>query len=246
MALLLVFAFLGGVMTIVSPCVLPVLPILLSGTVGGRGRPVGIVLGFVGSFALFTLTLAALVRATGVSPDTLRAGAVVVLIAFGLTLLVPNLQHRFEALAARVLPHRVGSARPGLVGGLLVGVTLGLVWTPCVGPIMAIVVTLAAGGAAGLGALALTLAYGVGAALPMFAVMLGGRRLLARVPALTTRAGDVQRAFGALLVVFAGLMLFGVDRRVQAVLLDRFPGAAALAALDDRPAVRRELDRLGR
>lgn len=117
--LLLLVAFLGGVLTMLSPCVLPVLPVLLSGSVGGAGRPLGIVAGFTGSFVLLTLFLASVVGALGLSADVIRWGAVLLLFGFGLTLAVPALHERFERLTAP-LASRQASGREGIVGGVLV------------------------------------------------------------------------------------------------------------------------------
>ncbi|GGR72663.1 cytochrome C biogenesis protein CcdA [Deinococcus seoulensis] len=238
--LLLLVAFLGGLLTVLSPCVLPVLPVLLSGTVGGRARPAGIIAGFIGSFVLLTLFLASVVSALNLSPDVIRWVAIFLLLGFGLTLAVPWLQHHFELAMSRALPQRRPGDRDGFLGGVLVGVTLGVVWTPCVGPILASVTTLALSGQVTGFAFAATLAYAVGVALPMLAVMLGGRRLLHR-PALLGRLGGLQQVFGAVLVVFAVGMVFGVDRQVQTLLVDRLPALQQLTFLEETDAVQRQL-----
>ncbi|MEF2280455.1 cytochrome c biogenesis CcdA family protein [Deinococcus sp. YIM 134068] len=243
--LLLLVAFLGGVLTVVSPCVLPVLPVVLSGTVGGRARPWGIIAGFIGSFVLLTLFLGTLVGALGLSADLLRWGAVALLFTFGLTLAIPALGGRFEQLAARAIPQ--GSAwggGDGLVGGLLVGATLGLVWTPCVGPILASVTTLALSGQVTGFAAAVTTAYALGVALPMFAVMAGGRRLLTRMPALLRNLGGLQRAFGGVLALFALGMALGVDRAAQTLIVERVPYVQNLTFLEESGTVRGQLDRI--
>src|SRR3989344_4468167 len=144
MAVLLIFAFLGGVVTILSPCILPVLPVVLSGSVaGGKKRPWGIITGFVVGFTFFTLSLTALVNAFGVSPDRLRTVSVFVIFLFGLSLIIPQMQLLFErgigSLASSV-PQATGD---GFRSGVLIGLSLGLIWTPCVGPILASVISLA-------------------------------------------------------------------------------------------------------
>ena len=240
--LLLLVAFLGGVLTVLSPCVLPVLPVLLSGTVGGRGRPLGIIAGFIGSFVLLTLFLASVVSALNLSPDLIRWVATFLLLGFGLTLAVPALQHRFELARSRSLPQRRPGDRDGFLGGVLVGVTLGVVWTPCVGPILASVTTLALSGQVTGFAFAATLAYALGVAVPMLGVMLGGRRLLHR-PALLGRLGQLQQVFGAVLVVFAVGMVFGVDRQVQTLLVERLPALQQLTFLEESDAVQQQLQR---
>ncbi|UQN07168.1 cytochrome c biogenesis CcdA family protein [Deinococcus sp. QL22] len=243
--LLLLIAFVGGVLTVISPCVLPVLPVLLSGTVGGRARPAGIIVGFVGSFVVLTLFLSTLVSALNLSPDALRWGAVALLFIFGLTLAVPALQLRFEVLAARVMPQNVATGNSkggdGFGGGLLVGLTLGLVWTPCVGPILASVTTLALSGQVTAFAVAMTLAYALGVALPMLAIMRGGRAMLKRVPALMGNLSRIQQTFGVVLAVFAVGMAFGLDRAAQTFIVERVPYVQRLTFLEETDSVRQQL-----
>ncbi|GHF39512.1 cytochrome c biogenesis protein CcdA [Deinococcus metalli] len=240
--LLIVVAFLGGVLTVLSPCVLPVLPVLLSGTVGGRGRPLGIITGFTASFVLLTLFFASVVSALNLSPDAVRWAAVALLLGFGVTLAVPALHTRFELMASRVLPQRRGPDGAGFLGGVLVGVTLGVIWTPCVGPILASVTTLALSGQVTAFAALVTLAYTLGVALPMLGVMWGGRRLLHR-PALLGRLNTVQQAFGVILVLFAIGMVYGADRRFETYLVESVPALQNLTFLEQTAAVQTELDR---
>ena len=96
------FAFLSGILTVASPCVLPVLPFLLSGSIGGKSRPYGIIAGFIASFTVFTLFLSAIVQALGVSPDALRLVSVGLLLMFGLVLCVPQLHTSFAELGLPV------------------------------------------------------------------------------------------------------------------------------------------------
>ncbi len=218
------FAFLSGIVTVASPCVLPVLPFLLSGTLGGRTRPYGIIAGFTASFTAFTLFVSSLVGLLGIPSDALRWVSVGLLLAFGLTLLVPAFQTVFERLSSQSV-NRVSTVQgDGFWGGALVGTTLGVLWSPCVGPIMASVMTLALNNAVNAQALVVTLAFSIGTAIPMFAVMMGGRGLLNRVPWLINNLARVQRGFGAVLVVFAIAIGFNLDRRFQTWVLDSFPG----------------------
>ena len=114
MLILFFFSFAAGVVTILSPCVLPVLPILLSGAVGpGRAKPVGVVSGFILSFTFFTLTLSTVVRLTGVSADDLRFASILILASLGFFLIVPALQLKFEILASRFLSGRKGATDIG-------------------------------------------------------------------------------------------------------------------------------------
>jgi cytochrome c-type biogenesis protein len=218
------FAFLSGVVTVASPCVLPVLPFLLSGTFGGRSRPYGIIAGFVASFTAFTLFLSGLIGVLGIPSDALRWVSVGLLLAFGLTLVIPVLHTAFERLSSQSVNRVSGVQGEGFWGGVVVGGTLGVLWTPCVGPIMASVITLALNNAVTTQAFFVTLAFSLGTAIPMFAVMMGGRGLLNRAPWLMNNLSRVQRGFGAVLIVFAVGIGFNLDRQFQTWVLDTFPG----------------------
>ena len=144
MFILILFAFIAGIVTILSPCILPVLPIVLSSSLAsGKKRPLGVVTGFIFSFTFFTLFLATLVKLSGISADSLRLLSVVVIFSFGLNLLIPKFQVLLEQIVSKLsakLPQQ--PKREGFWGGVLVGLSLGLLWTPCVGPILASVITL--------------------------------------------------------------------------------------------------------
>lgn len=254
MIVLLAFAFVSGVITILSPCILPVLPIVLSGGVGGgKARPFGILAGFVVSFTVFTLTLSAIVQAIGIPVDTLRIVAVVLIVLFGVVMLVPWLRDRFEMFTSRIASRGSGAqaapgapgARPkraGFWGGVVVGFSLGLIWTPCVGPIMASVISLALTQHVDGGSVSITLAYTLGTSIPMLAIMLGGRALLNRVPALTRNAGNIQKVFGVLMIVVGVGIGLGWDRQFQATILRAFPNyGAGLTALEKAPPVQSAL-----
>jgi cytochrome c biogenesis protein CcdA/thiol-disulfide isomerase/thioredoxin len=262
MAILIAFAFLSGVITILSPCILPLLPILLSGGVsGGRARPFGVITGFVVSFTVFTLTLSAIVRALHIPADALRIAAVVLIALFGLVMLVPRLSAWFEVAASRVATGgrrlapagktgggggsgEAGAARawPGYWSGCLVGLSLGLVWTPCVGPIMASVISLALTQRVGSGSVYITLAYSLGTALPMLGVMFGGRALLNRVPALARNAANIQRGFGVLMILVAVAIGLGWDRKFQSLVLRALPNyGSGLTAVENIAPVRSAL-----
>src|SRR3989344_1951197 len=129
MLILIVFAFLAGIVTILSPCILPVLPIVLSGSGGeGKRRPLGIVAGFILSFTFFTLFLTALVNRLGISADALRGVSVVVILLFGASLLLPQLQVLLERLLSKLSQLAPTAQKDGFSGGLLLGLSLGLLW----------------------------------------------------------------------------------------------------------------------
>ena len=247
MLLLTAFAFLAGIVTILSPCILPVLPIVLSTSLGGgRSRAFGVITGFVLSFTFFTLFLTTLVQATGVSADFLRIVSVFVIASFGLTLILPQAQGFIERLFARLsslVPSTAGKS--GFWGGIIVGLSLGLIWTPCVGPILASVISLAITGSVTGSAFILTLAYALGTALPMLVIILGGQSLLSKNRWLLARASAIQRFFGLVMILTASAIYLNLDRRFQTFILNQFPDyGVGLTAIEDNPAVREQLDRL--
>src|SRR5438552_2570177 len=146
MVLLALFALIAGAATAVSPCVLPVLPIVLSaGSTGGRRRPLGIVTGLTASFTFATVALVYVIDALGLPNDLLRVIAIVVLMLFGTSLLVPAASARVEAWLQRIAPQaRAGDPAGGFGSGLVVGFSLGFVYAPCAGPILAGVITASA------------------------------------------------------------------------------------------------------
>jgi cytochrome c biogenesis protein CcdA/thiol-disulfide isomerase/thioredoxin len=248
MILLLGFAFLAGVVTILSPCILPILPIILSSTVdtSGKKRPLGVVTGFVLSFTFFTLFLSTIVRLSGIPAESLRYLSIFILIGFGLSLFVPKIQLTIEKLftsLTRFAPS--GQGRHGFGGGLVVGLSLGLLWTPCVGPILASVISLAISGTVTSQAVFITLAYSLGTAVPMFIIMQLGSTALQKNQWLLKNSSRVQKGFGVLMVLTAIGIFFNVDRQFQTYILNTFPQyGAGLTQLEDNEAVKEELDKL--
>lgn len=251
MILLVLFAFLAGIVTVLSPCILPILPLILSSSIGGKetgkARPLGVIVGFVASFTLFTLFLSSLVRLSGISADVLRLLSVIIIAGFGISLLVPQLQILLERLFSKLTAFAPKStAKKGFGSGLLLGVSLGLLWTPCVGPILASVISLAITGSITFSAFLITLAYSLGTAIPMLAIMLGGRELLWRVPWLTANAGKIQKAFGLLMILTALAIATNADRKFQTYILNAFPEyGVGLTKFEDRNSIREELKKLG-
>src|SRR4051795_11396360 len=223
MVLLILFAFVAGIGTALSPCVLPVLPIALSaGATGGKRRPLGVVTGLALSFTFVTVAFVYVIDALGLPDDLLRNVAIVGLIGFGIALAVPPIGDRLEAWLSRIVPQ--GAARKGGDGfgsGLLVGFGLGAVYTPCAGPILAGVITLSASQSFTAGRLATAFAYGIGSAVALYALMLGGRRLTRR---LSQRSGRFQQALGGVMVLVAVLMVANVDTRFQNAIASDLPG----------------------
>ncbi len=205
MLILLGVGFLAGVVTAISPCILPVLPILLAGGATGR-KPVRIVAGLVLSFTVFTLSAAWLLGKLGLPEDFLRNLAIALLFLLAATLLVPRLALWLERPLAALTRFRPAGAG----GGFLLGAGLGLVFVPCAGPVLATVTVVAANEDVGFRALLLTLAYALGAAVPMLLVAYGGSRAAGR---LRAHAGALRTAAGVVIAAVAlGLVLHADDR----------------------------------
>jgi cytochrome c biogenesis protein CcdA/thiol-disulfide isomerase/thioredoxin len=225
MALLVIFGFLAGAATAVSPCVLPVLPVALSaGATGGRRRPLGIVAGLAVSFAFATVALVYVIAALGLPNDLLRKLAIAVLIGFGVVLMVPPLAARLEAAMSRLAGRAGvsgGGRGEGFWSGVAVGLSLGLLYAPCAGPILAGVITVSASQSFNAGRLAVALSYGLGSAVVLYFLMLGGRRVVAP---LARRGAGLQVAMGGVMVLVALAMLGNYDVRFQNSIAGDLPG----------------------
>jgi cytochrome c biogenesis protein CcdA/thiol-disulfide isomerase/thioredoxin len=207
--LLLLIGFVAGVITAVSPCVLPVLPIVLAGgAAGGTRRPYAIVAGLIACFTLFTLTASALLSALHLPQDLLRNIAIALLFVVAATLLVPRVGMLVEAPLARLARRPPGD----LGGGFLLGASLGLVFVPCGGPVLATVTVLAAQHRFGFDLVLLTLFYAAGAGSVLLLVAFGGQRAARRLRA--TRRWW-RPALGVIIAAAAFAIVFNLDQRLQ-------------------------------
>jgi cytochrome c biogenesis protein CcdA len=203
--LLLLFALIAGAGTALSPCVLPVVPALLSaGATGGRRRPFGIVLGLAITFTITIVGLAEVVDGVGLGDGSLRSLAVVVLLGFGVLLLVPRLADRTEALLSPLIRLGPKNTGDGFLSGIAVGAALGFVYAPCAGPILAAVISVSAASGE---TVAVAIAYAIGSAAALLALSLVGRRLLDRF-----RGPWLQRVMGVVMVITA--LAIATDRDV--------------------------------
>jgi cytochrome c biogenesis protein CcdA/thiol-disulfide isomerase/thioredoxin len=243
--LLTLFAFVAGAATALSPCVLPVLPVALAaGATGGRRRPLGVVTGLVLTFTFATVALVYVLSALGLPDDLFRTLAIAVLIVAGLALIVPGLAARAEAVLTRLArrpPARRGG--DGFTSGVVLGASLGLVYAPCAGPILAGVITVSAAQSFTAGRLAVALAYSLGTAVVLYGLMLGGRRVTGP---LARRSGSLQRALGAVMVLVALAMTAELDIRFQNSIADSLPAVLVnpSKALEEADATRNELAEL--
>ena len=208
--LLLPVAFGAGIVTAVSPCVFPVLPILFAGGAsGGRRRPYAIIAGLVTSFATFTLVATWVLEQLHLPQDFLRDLSIALLFVVAATLIFP----RFAVLLERPFASLSRRAPSGdLGGGFLLGASLGLVFVPCGGPVIAAISANAARLELGPKTVAVTLAYALGAAIPMLAVAALGQGATRR---LRAHAANLRVVFGVLMAAAALAIAFDADRRLQ-------------------------------
>jgi cytochrome c biogenesis protein CcdA len=223
----LLLAGLAGILTVAAPCTLPVLPILLGASIGRSSqlRPAMLALGFVVSFSAAALLLGALTRLFDFDPNVLREAASILLLGFGLLMLWPA---PFEWLSIRLngwldLGNTGTPQREGALGGLVLGTMLGLVWTPCAGPVLGSILTLVATSKNTAWAGALLVAYAIGAALPMLGIAYGGQAATTRVRSLSRIAPRLQQGFGIVVIGFALAAYFQYDTLIVAWLTGFYP-----------------------
>lgn len=237
----------AGIVTILSPCILPLLPIILATSLTdqkNKHRPYGIVIGFILSFTFFTLFLSTLVKLLGISADSLRNFSVIVIALFGFSILISRFQLITESLFAKLANYVPStSTQTGLFGGILIGLSLGLLWTPCVGPILASVISLAITGTVTTDAFFITLAYSFGTAIPMYLVIISGRSLFVKVPWLLSNTAKIQKIFGLIMILVAFGIFQGYDRNFQTYILTKFPQyGAGLTQFEDKAFVKDNLE----
>ncbi len=249
MILLLVFAFLAGLVTILSPCIWPVLPIVLSSTVGGKKgyqRALGVTTGVVVSFTSFTLFISYLVHIFHFDSNILRLLAVVIILFLGLSMIIPSLSGKVEGILSNFLG-RFGKKESGksndFIPGFFTGISLGIVWSPCAGPILATIATLAATGKVSIFVFILTFFYALGAAIPLFVIALGGRNFIAHARSLNKYTGKIQQIFGVLMILSALAIYTNYDQYLQLQLLSQFPElSVVINGFENTGVVQNQLD----
>lgn len=208
-------SFVEGIALIVSPCILPVLPLLLSTSLsGGKMRPYGIITGFVIAFSAFVLLSREIIQALHVSPDVIRDGSLVLLLFFGLVMLSDKLSQKFSEwtqsfadLGSQLSQQNQG----GYLSGCMIGALIGLVWTPCAGPILAAVLVQVIRQETDLQGILVTFAFAMGAAVPMLIITLMGRKFLSQMRFVTTNTERIRKAFGVLIIISVAILAYGTE-----------------------------------
>ena len=222
-------AWLAGVLSTLSPCVLPLLPIILIGAARqGRYGPLALAAGLMVAFTAAGIVLATAGFAVGISTDAARVTGALLMAAFGIVLLVPH----FQMVVADGVGRVTGGAQglldkvspDGLAGNFFLGGLLGLVWAPCTGPTLGAAIGMAAQSETAARAAAIMAAFSLGAATPLLALAYGSRQAIgARRERLARFAATAKPAMGVLLLIVGLSVLSGFDKRIETVLTDAMP-----------------------
>jgi cytochrome c biogenesis protein CcdA/thiol-disulfide isomerase/thioredoxin len=228
---LLLVGFVGGLLAGVSPCVLPVLPVVLMGGAAGpsgsatgdgvatttvsRARPVAIVAGLALSFALITLFGTLLLAALHLPASLLRWLGLGALVLVGLAMLVPQLEQLLDRAFAKIPQRNITDKGSGTLSGFVLGLALGAVFVPCAGPVLAAIAVAGATGTIGAETVLLTVAFAAGVSIPLLAFALAGNRISTRVRGFQRHQRLVRGVAGVLVIALAVALTFDVTGAIQ-------------------------------
>ncbi len=228
----LILAFLAGVVTVATPCIIPILPPMLAGSVGHRLRPVFIVLGSAVTFTLMGGVFSVIGIAAGSTGNFLRIFFVVFIVGFGVTMVNDDINEFYTRYSSLFVDKLIRFFRRGggvseeghpLLSAFVLGLSLGVVWIPCVGPILGAVLMFATIQGNLVGGSLLLAVYSLGLGLPMLGVAYGGKYVSGKVEWTKRNSGMIRFIAGWVLILTGVAMLLGLDRVVQTRLLPYFP-----------------------
>ncbi len=224
----IILAIVAGLLTIGAPCILPLLPILLASSVGRQNifRPLFIISGFIISFAATALFLSYIINRFMIAPNSLRTVAAMALALFGFFMIFPKL---FEKITKYLNPlinkaeNTSRSAGQGNWGGFILGLLIGIIWTPCAGPVLGAILTLiATSNNVGFAAV-LLISYSIGASIPMLLIAYGSQYITTKISFIARYSRIIQQSFGVIVILFAVALFFQFDIVIQTKLLQYFP-----------------------
>ncbi|MDQ0893099.1 cytochrome c biogenesis protein CcdA [Agromyces ramosus] len=248
MITLALIGLLGGLITGISPCILPVLPVIfLSGGAqsargttdapqAGRWRPCLVIAGLVVSFSVFTLVGSLLLAVLGLPQDVLRWAGIVVLVLIGVGLIVPRFEELLEKPFSWIPRKNVGTEQ----GGFPLGLALGAVYVPCAGPVLAAITVAGSTGRIGVETVVLTVSFAVGAALPLLIFALAGRRVAERVKTFRKHQKAIRITGGVVMIALAVGLVFNLPQLLQRLVPDYT--SAIQQDLADSEEITRALD----
>jgi cytochrome c biogenesis protein CcdA len=229
--------FIAGMATVITPCVLPILPAVLSGSVGSRLRPIAIVTGMSITFTLMGIVFSVLLSLSFFT-DYLRWISIFFIIGMGAVLFDDDINQSYLKISSSItnsarqnMPFlgKVESKAPkeGLLGGLFLGMSLGILWLPCVGPILGSVFAFVAESSASTGGIlhgtALLIVYSLGVSVPMLIIAYSGKSISSRVTWFVKRGHFFKKLSGLVLILVGLMMLFEIDKYLKKALLPYFP-----------------------
>ncbi len=231
------WVFIAGMATVITPCVLPILPAVLSGSVGSRLRPLAIVAGMSITFTLMGILVSAL-ASFAFFTEYLRWLSILFIIGMGAVLFDNDINQAYISISSYTLNFvrervsflgNIESVAPneGLFGGLFLGMSLGILWIPCVGPILGAVLAYVAESSASAGNLLhgviLLLVYSLGVSVPMLTIAYSGKSISGRIKWFVKRGNFFKRLSGMILILVGLMMLFEIDKYLKKILLPYFP-----------------------
>jgi cytochrome c biogenesis protein CcdA/thiol-disulfide isomerase/thioredoxin len=249
MLILLFFAFISGLFTIFAPCIWPILPVIFAASAtGGKQKPLGITLGVTLSFAIITIFLASFISIIPINPNLIRLLAVLVIGILGFAYLVPKFSTMIETSLSTLSGKYKFNQNPpahGFTSGFLTGLSLGIVWSPCAGPILATIATLAATQKVSLNLILVTSVYVAGIGIPLFLFATIGQNLFRKLKNISQYTGKIHQVFGIIMILTAILIATNYDTFIEAKLLNYFTSySRLLTKLESNPQVTQKLSDL--
>jgi cytochrome c biogenesis protein CcdA len=223
----LVLALLAGIVTVATPCVIPILPPLLAGSVGHKLRPLLIVFGSTVTFTLMGGIFSVIGIAAGSVGNVIRLFFAVLIIGFGAVWADEDITEVYTKYSSQILNKFYKNPPPvkdgSLWGAFVLGLSLGIVWIPCVGPILGAVLSLVAIEGNLLTGSLMLFSYSIGLGIPMLTIAYGGKRLSGKIEWTKRNSLTIKKLAGWVLILTGLAMLFGLDRWIQTFLLPYFP-----------------------
>lgn len=217
----IVLAFAEGFGLILSPCILPILPIILSTSVtGSKSRPYGIILGFIISFTVLTLTIRAIVGILHIPPDFLRDFAFVILLLLGIIMMSTYLTELFAKWTGKLANVGTGlksvdKPEGGFWSGIIFGLLIGIIWTPCAGPIIAAVIVQIAIQTTTWQSMITVITFAIGAGVPMLLIALIGRQLLDNIGFLKKHTVLIRKLLGLVIIITVVLLYISTETSIS-------------------------------
>lgn len=245
MILLITVAFISGLLTILSPCLWPILPVILTSPLSQkRGMNLFLVAGIIISFNISTLFLSFLIKLTRIKAEFFQTTAIVILISAGLSLVIPQLAIVWERLINPLPRGLFIKKEEENFAPFLIGLALGLLWTPCSGPILLTMATLAATRVVSLQTVLITSSYSLGVGLPLLTLLRGEQWLINKGRLLTKWGVFARKAAGLIMILYAFLILTNYDKTLQLTILKRFPFSNSIfIRLEQNPKIKKKLEK---